>query len=62
MLVLPKTREGQEIRTRHVLQLLHKEKSNRTREQGSPQIEVEVEQVYPQINFEFEQAPPQGDN
>ena len=62
MLVLPKTREGQEIRTRQVLQLLHKEKSNRTREQGSPQIEVEVEQVYPQINFEFEQAPPQGDN
>ena len=51
MSVLPNTREGQEIQTKLALQLLHKKKANRTREQAPPQIETEVEQ-----------APPQGDN
>ena len=39
-----------------------KEKSNRTREQAPPQIEIEVVQARPQIEIEVEQAPLQGDN
>ena len=39
-----------------------RKKSNWTREQAPPQIEIEVEQAPPQIGIEVEQASPQGDN